>query len=178
MRRLAEVNRHKLIDVLNERAASERASARLYGRVVERVANAEPAIRRMLARLELQRDEELEHGRWLEAQLRALGSDGFAVTARTQRVIGELRGLEALILDGGASIPELFHALLIAELADAVGWHLLVKLAERADDRPAVEAFGKRLANQEEHVAFLRRAAEEFLRNDVLGVAVTMPIGP
>jgi bacterioferritin (cytochrome b1) len=178
MRRLAERNRHKLIEVLSERAASERVSARLYRRVVERVERAEPALRRMAPRLADQRRQELEHGRWLESQLRALGSDGFAVSERTQRVSTELRGIEELILDGHATIPELLHALLIAELADGVGWDLLVKLAERADDEPARQAFAERRTDQEEHVLFLRRAVAELLRNEVLGVPVTLPIAP
>src|SRR5437868_3256316 len=152
MHRLSQANRHKLIDLLNERAASERASARLYARVVERVSNAEPAIRRVLPRLQQQRTEGIEHGRWLDAQLRALGSDSFTITARTQRLIGELRGVEQLVVDEGASIADLFHALLIAELTNTLGWQLLVALADRADDRPAAEAFGKRCAKQEEHV--------------------------
>jgi hypothetical protein len=178
MRKLVEANRDKLGDVLIERAAAERVGARLYARVVERVARAEPAVRRMLPQLERQRDEEQEHGRWLAGELRALDRSAFSPNARAQRVNVELRGIEELILDGHATLPELFHALLGAELLDAAGWGFLVQLAARAGDESARRQFAERRLRKEEHVAFLRRAVEEFTHNDVLGVPVTMPIAP
>ncbi len=175
MRRLAEINRRKLIDVLTERAAAERASARLYGRVVDRVARSEPAIRRMAPRLADQRDREIDHGRWLDGQLHALGADAFAPSERAQRVTIELRGLEELILDGHATVAEMLHALLGVELMDAAGWDLLVGLAERAGDDFARRDFAERRDDAEEHADYLRQALMEMLRNDVLGVPVTLP---
>jgi hypothetical protein len=132
----------------------------------------------MAPRLADQRDREIDHGRWLDAQLRALGADAFAPSERAQRVTIELRGLEELILDGHATVPELLHALYGVELMDAAGWDLLVGLAERAGDEAARAEFAERRGDAEEHADFLRCALVELLRNDVLGVPVTLPSAP
>jgi hypothetical protein len=180
MRRLAEIDRHKLIDVLAERLASERAGVRLYDAICTRVASAEPAVQRMLPRLEQQRAEEQAHADWLDAQLVALEAGSIATgnTRRVTRVRLETEGLQRIADDGAATVQELFHALLLFELADDGGWELLVQLAARGDDRAAHEAFAPRREAERAHVSFVRRAVTELLINEVLGYPVTLPIGP
>lgn len=178
MRRLAEINRAKLVEVLSERLAFERLGVRLYDQLLARLADAEPAIARMRPRVEQQRDEEREHVAWLEAQLGHLDGGGAGGGRRVALVQTESQGLAHVVGDGASTVAEAFHALWAAELADAGGWELLVGLAEAADDAPAVDEFARRRDTERLHVAFLRRALAAFLRNDVIGAPVTMPIEP
>ena len=178
MRRLAEINRDKLIDVLDERLAFERVSLRLYDAIIARVAHEEPAIRRMLPRLEDQRAEEREHASWLERQLVRLEADPTRQQRRARVAELETHGLEQVIVTADATVGEMMHALGIAELADEAGWRLLVELARDAGDLPAVEELEHRRAAEEAHVGFAQRALRELARNDVLGVPVTLPNSP
>lgn len=177
MRRLAEINRPKLIEVLGERLAFERQAVRLYDVALLRMEDVEPALARMRPRLELQRDQEREHAEYLEGVLAALEGDGAAGGGRRAALVAiESQGVSAVVGDGASSIADIFHALLTAELADGAGWELLVELAEAAGDRPAIDAFARRAEEELLHAAFLRRALAAFLRNDVIGAPETMPI--
>jgi bacterioferritin (cytochrome b1) len=177
MRRLAEQNRGKLIDLLMERLAFERAAMGLYDVVIGRLREEEPAVRRMLPQVEVQRDQEAEHVDWLETQVRALGGNPEGMTGRSRLVARELSGVEEVVRDRGARIAELLHALLAFELSDAAGWRVLVALAERVSDEPARLAFDGRLRHEEAHCAFLQRALEALTENDVTGAPVTLPAG-
>ena len=178
MRRLAELNRLKLIDVLAERLAFERAGVRLYDAVLSRLESAEPAVRRMLPRVEQQRAEAQAHAAWLEAQLRGLEAGAAAGTRRAELAHLETEGLLRIAGDGAATVQEMFHALYVFELTDEGGWDLLVQLADRGGDRTAREELGRRREAARAHVAFVRRALTELLVNEVLGSPVTLPIGP
>jgi bacterioferritin (cytochrome b1) len=177
MRKLAEQNRAKLIDLLMERLAFERAAVALYDTLLSRLREEEPAVRRMLPQLEVQRDQESEHVTWLELQVRALGGNPEGMTARSRLVARESSGLEEVVGDREARVAELLHALWVAELTDGAGWRVLVALADRVGDEAARIAFEERRRQEEHHGAFLQRAIEALAENDVTGAPVTLPSG-
>jgi rubrerythrin len=179
MSELAAMNKDKVLDLLNERCAFERTGVKLYDSIIGKMKqSADAQITKMLDQMQEHRDQEKEHEEWLEEQIRALGGDPHAKTDKVQLIEKESRGIEAVILDGDPEIPHLFHALLVAELADNAGWDLLVELADEADDDKAKRAFKKRLHEEEEHLIFVRRAMERFAMREVLGQQVSMPTQP
>jgi bacterioferritin (cytochrome b1) len=176
---LAQRNRSKVVDVLTERLTFERTGVRLYDKLMERVRSSrEPAIAKMLGQLKEHRDQEKEHEEWLEQQIRRLGGDARGSTGKSRLVETESKGIEEVILSDKADVPQMFHALLAAELVDNAGWDLLVELADEADDDEAKRAFKKRLHEEEEHLIFARRAVESFTVHEVLGESVHMPTAP
>ncbi|WP_437683873.1 DUF892 family protein [Sorangium sp. So ce131] len=170
MQRLAQGNKDKAIDLLNERLTFERASVRLYDSMLEKVGRAaDPELQGSLGQLRQHRDQEKEHEEWLEAQIRALGGDAHAETERSRLIALESQGLEKVVLDGDQNPAHLFHALLTAELVDNAGWQLLLELADEADDDEAREAFRRRLHEEEEHLIFTREIVERLTRTELLG---------
>ncbi|HVV52486.1 MAG TPA: hypothetical protein VHO06_22660 [Polyangia bacterium] len=179
MEELAQKNRDRVIDVLTERLTFERSGVRLYDRIIERMrASNEAAVAKMLDQMIEHRDQEKEHEEWLEEQIRSLGGDAHAQTEKGRLVETESQGIEKVIFDDRSALPELFHALLAAELVDNAGWDLLVQLADDADDNKAKRAFKKRLHEEEEHLLFVRRAVERFSAREVLAEPASMPTAP
>ncbi len=179
MEELAQKNRDRVIDVLTERLTFERSGVRLYDRIIERMrASNEAAVAKMLDQMIEHRDQEKEHEEWLEEQIRSLGGDAHAQTEKGRLVETESQGIEKVIFDDRSALPELFHALLAAELVDNAGWDLLVQLADDADDNKAKRAFKKRLHEEEEHLLFVHRAVERFSAREVLAEPAAMPTAP
>jgi bacterioferritin (cytochrome b1) len=176
MRKLAGKNVARVIDLLNERLAFERSGVMLYDQILARM-RADPRAATLLKRMQEHRDEEKEHEEWLEEQIRALGGDGIALSERSVLVRTESQGIEHVIRRDPRLAND-FHALLTAELADTAGWELLVELADDAGDRTAKKEFKKRLREEEQHLLFVRKAVEEFAKNEVLGDAEEMPGAP
>src|SRR5256885_16445882 len=74
----------KVIDLLSERLAFERAAVKLYDTLHARLRVAtDPALRALLEQIEHDRDEEKEHEEWLEEQIRAPGGDAHGPTGRS-----------------------------------------------------------------------------------------------
>ncbi len=175
MKQLAEKNRAKVIDVLSERLAFERAGVKLYDRILEVMrSSGDPNVNRMLEQMQEHRNEEKEHEEWLEEQIRALGGDASAETERSELIQRESKGIEQVVMSD-AQLPHLFHALLAAELVDNAGWDLLVSLADEAGDREARREFRKRLFHEADHLLLVRKAVQKFSMQDVLGEDVRMP---
>jgi bacterioferritin (cytochrome b1) len=178
MRKLAEQNPDKLIDYLNERLMFERSGVKLYDAIIGRMkASHDASIERMLGQMIEHRDQEKEHEEWLEAQIRELGGSAHEETEHSRLVRRESVGIETVI-ESDPELPHLFHALLAAELVDNAGWDLLIELAEEAGDRKAKKEFRKRLKEEVEHLAFVRRAVVRFARRRVFAQAVEMPTSP
>ncbi|MDC0713234.1 DUF892 family protein [Stigmatella sp. ncwal1] len=176
MRKLAEKNPEKLVDLLQERLTFERTSVKLYDRVLSLMASSgEAQVHAMLDTMQAHRDEEAEHQEWLEEQIRALGGDVNGETELSRLVTAEARGIEQVILAQEPQLPHLFHALMAAELVDNAGWDLLVCLAEDADDDEALDTFGVRLAEEEDHLEFLRQTLTRYAENRVLGGVLHLP---
>ncbi len=176
MKDLANFDRTKVIDVLAERLAFERAGVKLYDRILAAIRASDENVRRMLDEMQEHRDEEKEHEEWLEAQIRALGGTGHEDTDKSRLVTRESKGIEEVVMSG-APLPHLLHALLAAELVDNAGWDLLVQLADEAGDREAKREFKKRLHEEEDHLLLLRRAMEKLSFQEVRGEDVKMPNG-
>ncbi len=175
MEKLARHGAGKVIDVLNERLAFERAGVKLYDRVLEVVrASTDENVQRMLEELQEHRDEEKEHEEWLEEQIRGLGGDAHAETEKSRLVTRESKGIEEVVMSD-AQLPHLLHALLAAELVDNAGWDLLTQLADEAGDRDAKREFKRRLHEEEDHLVFVRKAFEKLSFQEVLGEDVTLP---
>ncbi len=179
MKRLAEKNPEKLIDLLQERLAFERTGVKLYDRVLLMMrASQEPQVLGMVDTMQAYRDEEAEHQEWLEEQIRALGGDEHGESVRARLVATESRGIEEVILHKDVELQHLFHALMAAELVDNAGWDLLVALAEEADDDDALDALSLRQAEEEDHLEYLRQTMARYAESQVLGGQLQLPTEP
>jgi bacterioferritin (cytochrome b1) len=178
MKKLAEKNKAKVLDLLNERLTFERAGVELYDAILQNMQkSSSPDAARMLPSLKEHRNQEKEHEEWLEAQIRALGGDAHAKTELSELITTESAGVKKVVT-GDKDLVHQMHALLTAELIDNAGWELLLELADDADDREARMEFRKRLHEEEEHLIFARRAMVAFARRNVLGQSVMMPASP
>ena len=176
MQKLAGKNVSRVIDLLNERLAFERAGVKLYDKIVERM-KSDSQVARMIDQMREHREQEKEHEEWLEEQIRALGGDARTPSEKSILVQAESQGIEHVI-ERDPSLPHDFHALLTAELADNAGWDLLVQLADEVGDRDAKKEFKKRLHEEEEHLLFVRKAVEQFAKEEILGEPQKMPTAP
>ena len=94
MRKLAERNVGRAIDLLNERLAFERTGVRLYDRMLLRMRLAENGeVQRMVDRMQRYRDQEREHEEWLEDQIRALGGDDHVPTEKSVLVLADRKSV-------------------------------------------------------------------------------------
>jgi rubrerythrin len=178
MNKLAEKNVGRLVDLLSERLAFERAGVKLYDAILERMrASGDPQIQRMLDQMQEHREDEKRHEEWLEEQIRALGGDAHTPSEKSILVQAESQGIEHVI-QRDPRLPHDFHALLVAELADNAGWDLLVQLADEVGDRDAKKEFKKRLHEEEEHLLFVRKAVEQFAKQELMGEPQKMPASP
>ena len=169
MKKLAEHNKDKLIDLLCERLAFERAGVHLYDTILEKLdASGGGGLEAFRDEMQNFRDEEKEHEEWLEGCVRDLGGDPSVTTDLAQLVQRESQGIEQVI-ETDDLLPHAMHALLAAELVDNAGWELLIELADDADDREARQEFRKRLHEEEDHLIFVRSACLTFARKEVLG---------
>lgn len=178
MQKLADKNRNRVLDLLNERLTFEREGVKLYDTVIGKVrAAGRPEANKLLEQLQEHRDQEKEHEEWLEEQIRSLRGDTHAKTDMALLAARESEGISKVITEDTA-LSHLLHALLTAELADNAGWDLLVELADEAGDSEAKRQFRKRLHHEEEHLIFLRRAVHRLARREILGENVGMPTWP
>jgi bacterioferritin (cytochrome b1) len=172
---LANYDKAKVIDVLAERLAFERAGVKLYDRILDLMRRSgEQDFLAMCDEVQSHRDEEKEHEEWLEEQIRSLGGDAHAETDKSLLVTRESKGIEEVVMSD-ARLPHLFHALLAAELVDNAGWDLLVQIADEAGDRAAKRDFKKRLHEEEDHLLFIRKAVEKLSFREVLGQEAKLP---
>ncbi len=175
MRRLAEIDRLKLVGLLADRLAFERAAAIRYGEILTRLADAEPAVQRIVPRLEQQLADERAQAAWLERELQRLEAPIDRVRAHVERTQVDC---DALFGDRGSTVVELVRSLHRLELGDVAAWELLTAVAARADDEPARRAFSAIADGERAHLAFVERVAVELAVNDALGWPVTLPIAP
>jgi len=167
MRKLAEKNVGRVIDLLNERLAFERTGVRLYDRMLLRMRLTEDReIGRMIDRMQRYRDEEREHEEWLEGQIRDLHGDDHMPTEKSVLVLAETQGIERVV-QRDPWLQHDFHALLTAELADTAGWDLLVRVAGEFGDREARREFKERHREEQEHVLFVRKVVERFVKREL-----------
>src|SRR5438105_10317081 len=90
MKKLAAKNLGRVLDLLNERLAFERAGVKLYDTILARMrSSGDPRVQGMLDGLQHNRDEEKAHEEWLEDQIRALGGDDHAPSEKSILVTAE-----------------------------------------------------------------------------------------
>src|SRR3954470_13097253 len=167
MDKLAKKNVTRVIDLLNERLAFERAGVTLYDTLLGRLrASADPEIAGLIDTVQKDREEEKEHEEWLEEQIRAIGGTAHGLSEHAVLVQAESEGVER-VMRRDDSIPHDFHALLTAELADNAGWDLLVQLADEFGDSKAKKEFKKRLHEEEKHLLFVRETLLELTKKVV-----------
>ena len=172
MRTVSRTHRSKVVELLIERLAFERATIKLYDTILEKLRPRGGPYASVKAHLRHIREEEKAHEDWLEEQLQTLGGDAHVETDRSLLVRREWRRIEEDA--GGDQEPaDLFHALLNAEVIDNAGWELLLELADRAHDGEAREAFQQRLHEEQEHLLFVSHIAAVFARSGVLDETVT-----
>jgi rubrerythrin len=167
MKKLAAKNLGRVLDLLNERLVFERAGVRLYDKILGRMRNSgDPRIAALFERFEQNRNEEKEHEEWLEEQIRSLGGEAHALSEKSVLVRAESQGIEHVI-QRDPRLPNDFHALLTAELADNAGWDLLVQLASEFGDRDAKSEFKKRLHEEEKHLLIVRQAVTDLSKQEM-----------
>jgi len=175
MDKLAKKNVTRVIDLLNERLAFERAGVTLYDTLLGRLrASADPEIAGLIDTVQKHREEEKEHEEWLEEQIRALGGDARAPSEHAVLVQAESEGVER-VMRRDESIPHDFHALLTAELADNAGWDLLVQIADEFGDSKAKKEFKKRLHEEADHLLFVRKTLLELTKKEVSAPQPELP---
>jgi bacterioferritin (cytochrome b1) len=176
MEKLASKNVVKVIDLLSERLAFERAGVKLYDTLLGRLrAVDDPTLRALLGQVKEHREEEKEHEEWLEEQIRALGGDAHMPTEHSLLVQAESEGIER-VMRRDDNIAHDFHALLTAELADNAGWDLLVQIASEFGDSAAKKEFRKRLQTEEKHLLFVRKTLLELTKQDVSALPPAPPV--
>src|SRR5690242_12396619 len=95
MKKLAEKNRSKLIDLLTERLAFERAGVQLYDAILAKMeASAEEEIAAMLDQMREHRNQEWQHEEFLEMCVRELGGDAHGETEMSRLTKRESQGIE------------------------------------------------------------------------------------
>ena len=167
MKKLAAKNLGRVLDLLGERLAFERAGVKLYDKILGRMRmSGDPQIHKVLARIEVNREQEKEHEEWLEEQIRALGGDDHAPSEKSILVKTEAEGIEQVVMRDPNLLHD-FHALLTAELADNAGWELLVELASEFGDRDAKKEFKKRLHEEEQHLVCVHEAVTELSKQEM-----------
>jgi len=167
MKKLAAKNLGRVLDLLNERLAFERAGVKLYDQIIARMKNSgDPTMQKMMPQILQNRAEEKEHEEWLEEQIRALGGDDHALSEKSILVKTESQGIEHVVMRDPNLLHD-FHALLTAELADNAGWGLLVELAAEFGDRAAKKEFKQRLHEEEKHLVSVHDAVMELSKQEI-----------
>jgi rubrerythrin len=146
-----------LLDKLGERLAFERTGVRLYdGALLELDASGGFYDGPSHEDLEHIRAQELEHFGLLEEAIGELGGDPTAVTPSANLVATETEGVVGVIADPRAGLPELLHALLVAELTDNAGWEQLIDVCRRSGQRDWAKQFSRCCREEVEHLESLR----------------------
>src|SRR5256885_13041364 len=94
MKKLAAKNLGRVLDLLNERLAFERAGVKLYDTILARMrSSGDPRVKEVMAQIQQNRDEEKEHEEWLEEENRAPGGDDHAPPGKSTPGATEAGGI-------------------------------------------------------------------------------------
>jgi bacterioferritin (cytochrome b1) len=146
-----------LLDKLSERVSFERMGTRLYEALLnkcETLGAASPGP--TLEQIQHIGEEELEHFLMLNRIITELGGDP-TVQSPSADVAGVTSiGIMQILTDPRSSMTQCLQAMLIAELTDNDGWHLLIKLADNLGYADMKEEFENAMANEEMHLQNVR----------------------
>ncbi len=145
------------IDKLGERMAFERQGVRLYEALLRKCsAGSSSPAPVPVERLELIRQNELEHMFLIKATLENFGADPTAQTPSADVVAVASMGLLQVITDPRTSIRHSIEAIQVAELTDRDGWNLLIELADALGEDKLIAPFQKALQEEDQHVHEVR----------------------
>ena len=151
-----------LLDKLGERLAFERTGVRLYEALIDKVEALErsgtaTAPLPVLAQI---RDEEAQHFALVARAIQSLGGDPTVQTPCADLAGIESGGLLQAVSDPRTTVAQSLHAILLAEMADNSGWEVLIALAHEQLHDEMVADFGRALANERDHLRFIRETYE------------------
>jgi ferritin-like protein len=153
-----------LLDKLGERLAFERTGVRLYDAVLAKLPASATAEGELdAADLAHLREEEHRHMLVVAEAIRELGGDPTAMTPCANFAGVQGSGLVQSMTDPRATLTQCLDSLLVAELADNDGWKLLIALAEAMGQSEMAQRFTECLAEEDEHLAKVRRWIRERL---------------
>jgi hypothetical protein len=160
------------LDKLGERLAFERTGVRLYDAVLVKLDAAEPhpggPSKADLAAI---RGAELCHFAILRDALLQLGADPTAMTPGADLVAVAGLGWVQAVTDPRTTLNQCLDILLMVELADNGGWHLLIELADQLGFDDLGQKFRTALVEEEQHVLRVRG----WLSTALLGEAASRP---
>lgn len=145
------------IDKVAERMAFERSGVRLYEGLIgkhEALGTFDGGPSR--EELEHFRGEEADHFYMLKDVMERLGADPTAMTPSADVVAVESSGIGQVIGDPRMDLPQSLHAILVAELADREGWHLLIEMADQLGHDDLAEQFRGASQEEERHLQSVR----------------------
>lgn len=156
------------LDKLGERLAFERTGTRLYEGLIAKcqTMNGDRAV---MDRLTLIHRQEMEHFGMLAAVIRKLGADPTTETPCADVTGVASLGLLQVVNDPRTTIAQSLSAVLIAELADTDGWHILISLAHAMGHEDIVSMFQTAAKHEEEHVAFVRSLLTKLTLDEAQG---------
>jgi hypothetical protein len=153
-----------LLDKLGERLAFERTGVRLYDAVLAKLEGASTEEGTLsAAELRRIRDDELRHMHVVREAIEALGADPTAMTP-----MADLRGVQSMglvqaVTDPRTTLTQCLDTLLVAELADSDAWKVAIAMAEALGMAELAERFTICLAEEDQHLALVRRWVAERL---------------
>lgn len=153
--------RGHLLDKLSERLAFERGGVRLYEAFLAKCAALAPQYSAELLR-QFHR-EEAQHLRWVIQCIENLGGDPTCQTPCADVTGITTMGLVQVVTDPRTDLIQATHALLLAEIADNVGWDLLIQLLEKHGFTEDVERFQTAKAQEDNHLIHMRQWYDEMV---------------
>ncbi|MFA7619546.1 MAG: ferritin-like domain-containing protein [Thiohalomonadaceae bacterium] len=158
------------LDKLGERLAFERTGTRLYEAVIAKL-DVVGTWEQGPTREELMtfHDEELAHFAMVREAIEYLGGDPTVVTPSADISGVVATGVLQVITDPRSSLGHSLQALLVAELADNDGWHMLIRLADAFGQNDLSRRFHQALADEDRHLQSVRGWLTTELEQDLKG---------
>jgi rubrerythrin len=156
-----------LIEQLRVRLAVEKIGIELFSQALAHVGEGGE----LADKLRRFAKEERAHIEILDGAIRSLGEDPGGRSPAVAQAEREATGLVEVCRSDDAEVGHVLHALLTAELAATAGWELLVELAGSASfDEDRLGDFRQALADEKEHVRFVRERLAELELRELRGV--------
>jgi hypothetical protein len=154
-----------LLDKMGERLAFERAGTRLYDGLlmkIDAMADTDGTYGGTLQRF---RNEEAAHFEMLYEAIETLGGDPTAQTPSADLTGVQSSGLMQSLNDPRTTLTQCLGTVLIAELADAAGWEVLIDLAQASGHDDLARRFQGALAEEGRHMQQIRDWYSELMLN-------------
>lgn len=158
------------LDKLGERLAFERTGTRLYEAVIAKF-DAFGTWQQGPSRDQLVtfHDEELAHFEMVREAIESLGGDPTVVTPSADVSGVTSMGILQVITDPRSSLAHSLQALLVAELADNDGWHMLIRLADAFGQNDLSHRFHQALSDEDRHLQSVRAWLSMEMEQDLKG---------